>query len=579
MREALLSVVEIAAHASTQSAADRAAFATLADRTHSSAEPMRIRSVLRLPSPPRRVCAGLLIGALAMASPAAKSADVEVARVADRVFVRHPNGSSDGLQLHAPLQTGDTVASGPDGRISFRLAGGGSFVLGGGAALVLDGTEPPDPPGRSTLAKLRLGNGSLHVDARKPEQGGAPADVRLNLRYLQARLYGTDAWAETSAAGDELCVVSGAAEIETPGTHQRLDTPGSCLRWTASGMQKLDAAQAGNLLPRLAATSFTDDYATRYAGEQAIKAGEARPTLAQTAAGLTIAVAPAPATVASNAAPAAPSEAETTIHVIETATPIAAPEGTPPAVADTGSTNPDMSAPEATAAAGTAVAAETPTETTAPPPPAEPIPVAAAPVSSGPRVWRILLGTYIDRPNAARASAQWQRHSLSTDIEAAQVDDRAVFNVLCGRYESRAQADAALTHLRTQAGYENALVLSVPDTRVAQAPAMASAARASPPAASARPIKAAAATRQTWRISLGSFVDQANAERTVAKWKTRNLQTDIEPIRLKGRDAYRVLCGHYDDRADADAALRRLRANPGYEHARVLAVPDSLSKR
>ena len=69
------------------------------------------------------------------------------------------------------------------------------------------------------------------------------------------------------------------------------------------------------------------------------------------------------------------------------------------------------------------------------------------------------------------------------------------------------------------------------------------------------------------------------AARSVAQWKARDLQADIEPIRLKGHDAYRVLCGHYETRAQAEAALKRLRARSGYEEARVLTVPDALSKR
>src|SRR3546814_9586735 len=62
--------------------------------------------------------------------------------------------------------------------------------------------------------------------ARKTDQD-APADIHIKLRYLQARFYGTDAWVERSAAGDEICLITGAAEIDTPGAHQRLDAPRS----------------------------------------------------------------------------------------------------------------------------------------------------------------------------------------------------------------------------------------------------------------------------------------------------------------------------------------------------------------
>lgn len=545
-------------------------------------EPMPIRFPPYPPFRPLWLCGGLLCGAYAHA---ADAPDIEVTRSVDKVFVRHADGSSDGLHTHDALRAGDTVATGPDGRSSFRLAGGGSFVLGGRAALVLDGSQPPDPPGRATLAQLRLGLGSIHVDARKTEHG-LPADVRLNLRYLHARLYGTDAWAETSPAGDELCVVSGAAEIETPGAHQRLDTPGSCLRWTAGGMQKLSAAEAGSLLPRLAATSFADDYAVRYAGEQAIKAGEARPTLAQGAA--TILSTAAPPTPGLPAAPAEPA-----LQVTDAAAPVgsligeaAAPDGDaaaasvpePRSAASAAASTEALAAAPASMAsddrneaqtqgepapAGPAVSAMT-VATTAPPPPA-----------AMPSEWRLSLGDFIDRPNAERAARQWRKRRVETEIAPARLDGRPVFRVLAGHYPTQAQAEQALARLRrTQAGYESAMVLAT-GAPAASPPAIQALARAAPAPAA----KAAAPIIPTWRISLGSFLDRGNAERSAGQWKQRNLDTEIEPIRLNGRDAYRVLCGRYHNRQQAEDALERLRARPGFEQARVLAVPDALSKR
>src|SRR3546814_2462392 len=104
-----------------------------------------------------------------------------------------------------------------------RLAGGGSLLLGPNVALQIDSTKPPEPPARATLANLILNSGALHVDARKTDQD-APADIHIKLRYLQARFYGTDAWVERSAAGDEICLITGAAEIDTPGAQDRKST-------------------------------------------------------------------------------------------------------------------------------------------------------------------------------------------------------------------------------------------------------------------------------------------------------------------------------------------------------------------
>lgn len=225
----------------------------------------------------RWACVGML------ACGCATAADLEITRVEHSVVLRGADGGTRAAAVRGAVATGDTLLSGPGAHAGVRLAGGGSLTLGSDARLHLLGSEGPEPPGRAALARLRLESGAIRVDARK--QGtDAPADVRLAFRYLQARLYGTEAWAEVSAAGDELCIVSGAAEIDTPDGHRRLDTAGECLRWTASGGQQLRASEVGNLLPRLSRTTFSDDYASRYAAEQARRDGSARPTLAEQAA-------------------------------------------------------------------------------------------------------------------------------------------------------------------------------------------------------------------------------------------------------------------------------------------------------
>lgn len=447
------------------------------------------------------------VGILLLLSATAQAADLEVARVENNGNVRHVDGGATALRSRDPLRDGDIVTTGALGHVSIRLAGGGSLVLGEQATLQVNGSVAPDPPARAALARLKLVGGALYVDARKSEQG-APADVRLGVGVLQARLYGTEAWAEHSRAGDEICLISGAAEIDTPGAHQRLDTAGECLRWTtAGGAQRLSAAEAGTLLPRLAATHFSDDFALRYSAQQALKYGDAHPTLAESAGAIEMREV-MPATTPHVAAPAAV-------------------EG-----------------------------------------------------------WRIVLGAYADRASAARAVRQWQQRKLRTDITETQAGGRRIFEVRCGRYASRAQAEQALARLRTRAGYEQARVIAIggtpgPDTIAAAAPTAPPAAATDLAAPRPKPATATAAPSpaKAWRISLGSFVDHANAARSVAQWRKRGLHADIEPIRLKGRDAYRVLCGHYETREQADAALKRLRARAGYEDARVLTVPDALSKR
>lgn len=444
------------------------------------------------------------IGILLLGSAAAQAADLEVTRVENAVRVNHVDGHSGPLQNRDPLIAGDLVVTGLQSHVSVRFAGGGSLLMGDEARLQVNSSLAPDPPGRATLARLKLIGGAVHVDARKTDQG-APADVHLAVGALQARLYGAEAWAEHSQAGDEICLVSGAAEIDTPGAHQRLDSPGECLRWTRAGAQRLTPAAVGSLLPRLAATNFSDDYATRYAAQQVLKEGQVQPTLA------------------GSAESAAPHD-----------------EG-----------------------AGTIVMTEVS--------PAE----SSAPQSLE---WHIVLGTYADRSGAAHAVKQWQTRKLSTRIAVTKTNSGAAFEVQCGHYARREQAEQALARLRKRPGYEHA---HIAQTSSSPAPSLSAAPTHAATVAevAARSAKAPRAASTSWRISLGSFVDHANAERSVSRWKARGLTADIEPIRLKGRNAYRVLCGHYANREQAEAALNRLRKRAGYEEARVLTIPDALSKR
>lgn len=497
-------------------------------------------------------------------APAAQAADVLVARIEEAVVIEHANDSSGSLVVREPLGEGDALASSNTGRASLRFTGG-SIVVGGNAALQFESGEIPDIPGRGALVRFRLDAGAVHVDARKQDQIGA-ADVRLSMRFLKARLLGTDAWAEASIAGDELCVISGAAEIDTPAAHVRLDSPGECLRWTRGGAQRLSAAEAGDLRPRLAAVSFSDDYASRYGGEQARRAGRARPTLAEARQGIAAATLPV--------APKPPAPALGTIDVIEAPAPVVAARAAEAAL-----------------------------------PAAQPVP--------GEAVWRIALGAFIDRANAEHARALWRRRGLQTDIDTVTRAGRNSYRVLTGRYPSRAVAETALSARRKSAGFEKAQVVETgaastaappavvaadttdtteslasaagpaPESSAAPASAPASTPAAAPdavdvseapPAASrsvvplsaepAAPARPAAAPQ--WRIALGTFIDAANAERSRALWRQRGVQTEIEATVLSGRSAYRVLTGHYSSRGAADQALAARRKSTGFEKARVI---------
>jgi cell division septation protein DedD len=302
-------------------------------------------------------------------------------------------GSVQPLAARSTLATGDRVETGSLGRVGVQIAGGGSLTLGGDARFAVQGSERPDPPGRSALVRARLEAGALHVDARKTEQG-APADLRLEQRYLTARLYGTDAWAEVSASGDELCVLAGAAEVQTPVGHERLDEPGECLRWTAAGGQRLAAAEVGALAPRLTRATFSDDYAMRYAAAQALRDGSAHPSLSD----LAPAALPRSAMVA--AAPVMPAPAVVA----------AAPAQRPL------TENPAAKRPAASKAAA--------------------------------QEWRIVLASFPDAGDATRAAKQWRERGYAAEMVPMTGGGKTAYRVLAGHHATQDSANRSVARVR-----------------------------------------------------------------------------------------------------------------------------------
>lgn len=209
------------------------------------------------------------MGFLVASAAAAQSPGVHVVRTQSPAQV-----SLDGNGRWQPLAQADRVADGSEvrssagGRIALQLTQTGHLILGGDAWLRLHSSEIPDPPARMGLARLLLKQGALRVDARRRESF-PPADVRINVGPLQMRIFGAEAWVESTAAGQEVCLLSGAVEIMTPASNQRLDEPGECLRYGSHGARRLSPGEAGPLPTRLLRTAFADDVAARLAASQA----------------------------------------------------------------------------------------------------------------------------------------------------------------------------------------------------------------------------------------------------------------------------------------------------------------------
>ncbi len=199
--------------------------------------------------------AGVGAALIALGAPAlAQGPGLQAARVVGTVE-RERDSSWASLDVAARIYDGERIRTGESGRAELLLAGTHPLQLGSSALALLFSSELANPPSRMGLARLVLERGALYVDAGGPGSR-APADLRINLGQLRMRIFGAEAWMETTPAGEEVCLLRGAIEIQTPNGAERLDQPGSCLRWGSVGVQRLAPDSVGPLDARLAMTAL-----------------------------------------------------------------------------------------------------------------------------------------------------------------------------------------------------------------------------------------------------------------------------------------------------------------------------------
>ncbi|MES0873911.1 SPOR domain-containing protein [Sinimarinibacterium sp. HSW-8] len=191
--------------------------------------------------------------------------------------------------IHQPLrpaeavEPGTRVVTGRHGRLELRLEPAGLLALGDASRVLVHSVEAVDPPARMHLLRLVVEAGAVLADSR-PRTGSVPADLRINFAALRMRAFGAAVWMERTAAHDEVCLIGGAVELQTPAGPQRLDEAGSCLRVTATGLQHLDAAAAGPLASRIQRTSVPTPPAVTSTVTPTPPASERTPAAAQPAA-------------------------------------------------------------------------------------------------------------------------------------------------------------------------------------------------------------------------------------------------------------------------------------------------------
>lgn len=208
----------------------------------------------------------LLLAVAIPAGAAEQRLPLDAVRIAAPVELRRGEQVVD-LGRGAALLAEDRIVTGPQGRVALRLAGGGQLRLGGDSALRLHSAEEPEV-GRGGIARLVLERGALRLDARVPPPQ-LPQDYRLNIGRLHLRVFGSEAWVELTPRGENICLLSGALEIDSATGAERLDQPGQCVLFGSGGNRLQVQADTGEALPRkLLRTAFAGDIDARFAADR-----------------------------------------------------------------------------------------------------------------------------------------------------------------------------------------------------------------------------------------------------------------------------------------------------------------------
>lgn len=175
------------------------------------------------------------------------------------------------LLARNPVLNGDTVTLAPNSRAALQLAGAGLITLARSAELQVYDSRAGNP----AQGRFKLLSGTVRVDSRVGS-GRVPLDIRLNIGSLKSRIYGAEALGANDAAGETLCLLAGAIEIQTSGApDHRLDTPGNCLRRTPDGqVRELRLSEDQPMRLALSASEFAEPAA----GAALAAAGRPTPT-------------------------------------------------------------------------------------------------------------------------------------------------------------------------------------------------------------------------------------------------------------------------------------------------------------
>ncbi|MGH8457207.1 MAG: SPOR domain-containing protein [Stenotrophobium sp.] len=195
----------------------------------------------------------LLLAAVAL--PAQAWAPLQSVRVLLPAQITH-DGAAAALLPHKPVDEGDTVSTGGNGRVTLEFAGHGTLTLGGDSELFVHSAETA-AQGSGDLLRLQLLHGALTLEPAPAGAAGPVQDFRIDVGGLELRALNAGLWVAADDNGASVCLQSGAAEITAGNQTERLDQSGQCLqRDRSSGMVSIDPGPSPQLQERMTQTAF-----------------------------------------------------------------------------------------------------------------------------------------------------------------------------------------------------------------------------------------------------------------------------------------------------------------------------------
>lgn len=152
------------------------------------------------------LCVLLLTASAALGAPAAI-----VDTVRPPAWVEH-QGSWVPVQPGFEMNAGDSIRTGPGGRVLLRLAEGSELRLGAEASFLLLKLDPPQREGGPFTGLLRLARGALRFTTTLLSRSHRRS-LDVQVATVNAGISGTDVWAKAAAERDIVCLIEGRINV------------------------------------------------------------------------------------------------------------------------------------------------------------------------------------------------------------------------------------------------------------------------------------------------------------------------------------------------------------------------------